>query len=89
MNPNLDEFPTLLTSTRLTCGVSGIPLPNITWLKDGEVLEGERSSVLFIPEVDIENRGLYQCVAVNFNPNDVTETVKKTSEEAVINIKGQ
>ena len=82
-------FPVLLQSANLTCGAQGIPDPNITWFKDGVLLEGERNRTLTIREVDITDRGLYRCVAVNFNPNNVVEIVTKNSSEAVVNIKGE
>ena len=87
--PDLDSFPELSRRVTLTCGVFGIPEPNITWFKDGVVLEGERSNNLVIVEVELVDRGRYKCNAENFDPNkDRSATFSDESSEAVVNIKG-
>ncbi|XP_069798458.1 hemicentin-1 [Narcine bancroftii] len=58
---------------RLACEASGIPMPSLTWLKDGspissftdgvQVLSGSR--VLAISSAQISDTGRYSCVAVN------------------------
>ncbi|XP_032884067.1 hemicentin-1 isoform X2 [Amblyraja radiata] len=58
---------------RLECEASGIPMPNLTWLKDGspissfsdavQILSGGR--VLAITSAQISDTGKYVCVAVN------------------------
>lgn len=83
-----DGFPEIFSTIILTCGATGIPEPNITWFKDGVQLLGERSRTLVIREVDITDRGLYMCVAKNFNPNN-QEDFTVMSDEAVVNIKGK
>ena len=89
VNPKVkDGFPEIFSNTSLTCEAKGIPEPNITWFKDGELLMGERSRTLVIREVDIADRGLYMCVAKNFNPNNQA-SFTAMSDEAVVNIKGK
>jgi hypothetical protein len=75
----------------LRCGAFGIPEPNITWYKDGVELPGERSRTLVIKEVQLSDRGRYQCIATNFNPNMPTSMdnlFQDDSQTVVVNIKG-
>ncbi|XP_061539337.1 LOW QUALITY PROTEIN: hemicentin-1 [Phycodurus eques] len=58
---------------RLECEATGVPLPGLTWLKDGspvtsvshgiQVLSGGR--VLSLSSVQVSDTGRYTCVAVN------------------------
>ncbi|CAG5863670.1 unnamed protein product [Menidia menidia] len=60
-------------ATRLECEASGVPMPSLTWLKDGspvasvshgiQVLSGGR--VLSLNSAQISDTGRYTCVAVN------------------------
>ena len=89
MEPEVEEFPQLFTAINITCGVFGTPQPNISWYKDGVLLPLQESQTLLIREVTLEDRGIYRCVAENFDPN--TGQVKKfrdISSDTVLNIKG-
>ncbi|XP_029988074.1 hemicentin-1 [Sphaeramia orbicularis] len=60
-------------AARLECEASGVPLPSLTWLKDGspvasvshgiQVLSGGR--VLSLNSAQVSDTGRYTCVAVN------------------------
>lgn len=54
-------------SATLRCLLSGVPLPSITWYKDGQRLEPEVElrETLRIPSVRPEDAGMYQCIASN------------------------
>ena len=54
------------TSVVLTCSGSGVPVPEITWTKDGKVLgTGKGQADLPLQEVQWQAGGLYQCHANN------------------------
>lgn len=48
----------------LTCAVSGIPQPGITWYRDS-VLLSVTSSVFVIDHVSVADGGVYTCIASN------------------------
>ncbi|XP_017276034.1 hemicentin-1 isoform X1 [Kryptolebias marmoratus] len=60
-------------ATKLPCEASGVPLPSLTWLKDGspvasvshgiQVLSGGR--ILSLNSAQVSDTGRYTCVAVN------------------------
>ena len=79
--PMLEDFPSLFSRINLTCGVTGSPQPNISWYKNGKLLEGERLPFLLINEVDLSDRGSYHCNASN-------SISTADSREIVVNIKG-
>jgi hypothetical protein len=49
----------------LVCSASGLPVPEIFWLKDGQRLRGQFATDprLKINSVQREDQGMYQCVA--------------------------
>ena len=52
------------------CLVEGFPLPEVTWLKDGEALANLRryevlGEILVIRDVRVTDMGEYLCVASN------------------------
>ena len=51
---------------RLECLVTGIPLPSVHWIRDGEemVLDGKRER-LEIESASLLDEGRYDCIAVN------------------------
>ncbi|XP_078407396.1 LOW QUALITY PROTEIN: hemicentin-1-like [Cetorhinus maximus] len=51
-------------SVILECTVSGIPMPLITWLKDGHPLTGTNGRFK-VEGVTLEDGGIYSCVATN------------------------
>jgi len=70
----------LYQSVNLTCVASGNPQPSIAWYKDGRIITGESSPLLVIQEVELSDRGVYNCTATN--------TLGTASSSAVINING-
>jgi hypothetical protein len=48
---------------QLNCKASGHPAPDISWVKDDEVVSG--NSELLLPNVIAEDEGVYTCVAEN------------------------
>ena len=60
----------MLHTLRFYCRVQGVPLPTITWLKNGEVLENNghvelKGDELVIVQGMASDSGLYQCFAEN------------------------
>uniref|UniRef100_A0A3Q3K3Y4 Hemicentin 1 n=1 Tax=Monopterus albus TaxID=43700 RepID=A0A3Q3K3Y4_MONAL len=58
--------------TELECKATGVPLPAITWYKDGQPLTSaagvtmlKRGQVLEIERAQLSDAGIYRCVAVN------------------------
>ncbi|XP_074167437.1 advanced glycosylation end product-specific receptor isoform X2 [Sminthopsis crassicaudata] len=49
----------------LTCEVPAQHSPQIHWLKDGSPLPIAPSSVLFLPEITVQDQGIYSCVATD------------------------
>ena len=68
-------------SVNLTCVVSGSPQPTIQWYKDNAALQGEVYPSYYIQSVELDDRGVYHCEAMNSEGSVV-------SNEAVINILG-
>ena len=76
------------SAVNLTCKATGSPTPTIYWYKDGDPLSNNNddSSVLKIPELGLDKRGYYHCVAkVVHNGNNVTIN----SQSVLVNIKGK
>ena len=63
----------LASSINLTCMATGTPAPNYSWFKDGELIEGEATSSLYIPEAQPENRGVYTCKVRNTAGEAISE----------------
>ena len=82
----------LYTAINLTCLAVGTPEPSIFWYKDGKPLSEEKLPFLYIPEVQLQDRGFYHCEATNTirkpDDPDVTEETNSVSDEVVVNIKG-
>jgi hypothetical protein len=60
-----DIYQSLSSNVTLRCIVSGYPQPDVTWYKDGVILEGVKSQLYHIEHLTLESRGLYQCKATN------------------------
>jgi hypothetical protein len=58
-------FTEILEMITFTCVVEGNPQPTIEWLRDGDIIGNEARQKLEIPQVELEDRGMYQCVARN------------------------
>ncbi|KAJ8340451.1 hypothetical protein SKAU_G00350840 [Synaphobranchus kaupii] len=73
--PSLVEWPESLTrpragTARFVCQAEGVPLPHITWLKNGEEVHSNGrikmySSKLVINQIIPEDDAIYQCLAEN------------------------
>lgn len=74
-------FVGIYSSVNLTCVVSGSPQPTIQWFKDNFPLQGEIYPSYFIQSVELSDRGVYHCEAMN-------SVGSVTSNTAVINIIG-
>ena len=71
------------TTIIIRCPVSGVPVPSITWKKDGvQVVEGERINIaddntLVIEESVLEDSAKYTCSVQNsFGADDISSTVR-------------
>nr|XP_032653549.1 hemicentin-2 isoform X2 [Chelonoidis abingdonii] len=51
-------------SMAVQCLATGIPVPSLSWWKDGIALQGT-GSLLQIEKVDVVDEGIYSCVATN------------------------
>ncbi len=69
----------------------GTPEPTITWYKDGILIPDQNLPFLYIPEMQLEDRGFYHCVAKNVirKEGGLEITVVDTSEKVVVNIHGE
>ena len=61
----------VLTHTRVnvTCEVSGVPKPTITWLKDDKRVESEENDYLVLNIKNVEDAGQVTCHAKNLAGN--------------------
>lgn len=68
---------TVLTQTRVnvTCEVSGVPEPTITWLKDDKRKESEENSYLVLNIRNVEDAGQVTCYAKNLAGNASLSTI--------------
>uniref|UniRef100_A0A4W5NPQ9 Ig-like domain-containing protein n=1 Tax=Hucho hucho TaxID=62062 RepID=A0A4W5NPQ9_9TELE len=59
------------TALELECTAEGVPPPTLSWLKDGRPLQGDSEIVqedghfLRITKVQVEDAGLYTCLATS------------------------
>lgn len=74
-------FVGIYSSVNLTCITSGSPQPSIQWYKDDAPLPGQVYPSYFIQSVELNDRGVYHCVATNSEGS-------VRSNGAVINILG-
>lgn len=78
----------LFEAAKLICKVGGVPKPNITWFKNREEIPMEVTEELRIDEVDLKDRGIFNCTAENeveVAPG-VRELRNASSSSAVLNI---
>lgn len=76
----------IYTPVNLTCIALGNPTPKIKWFKDGLPLNDEVFPYLYIPELQPESRGEYNCRATGLQQDgSVTEM---QSANVTINIRG-
>ncbi|XP_060132638.1 hemicentin-1 isoform X1 [Zootoca vivipara] len=71
-NESTDYIVILHSSLELDCPVTGTPPPTITWLKNGQPIEGGvgykillNGRKLLISRTEVSDTGHYQCVATN------------------------
>ncbi|XP_059684707.1 hemicentin-2 [Gavia stellata] len=58
------------TPLELTCVVTGVPMPTVTWEKDGRLLAGPwlvsgNESTLHVESTEVADAGLYTCLATS------------------------
>lgn len=83
-------------SVSLTCTVEGSPMPSITWLINGSMLDVSSqgnvveetigqitfSSQLTLTDIDLDDNGRYSCNATN----NLVEIRSDTSDELVLEV---
>nr|XP_061800487.1 protein turtle homolog A-like [Nerophis lumbriciformis] len=70
----------------LVCAAIGNPLPTITWMKDGNVIQmgNDQEEVLSLTAVSFQSAGQYTCHAYNSEGNATLETKVKIKGPPVI-----
>ncbi|XP_061656089.1 protein turtle homolog A-like isoform X2 [Phyllopteryx taeniolatus] len=70
----------------LVCAAIGNPLPTITWLKDGSVIQigNNRDEALSLTALSVQSAGQYTCHASNSEGNATLETKVKIKGPPVI-----
>uniref|UniRef100_A0A8D2KTM3 Hemicentin 1 n=1 Tax=Varanus komodoensis TaxID=61221 RepID=A0A8D2KTM3_VARKO len=71
-NDSSDYIVILHSPLELDCPATGVPLPTITWLKNGQPIEGGvgyklllNGHKLLLSRADVSDTGRYQCIATN------------------------
>ncbi|RVE65528.1 hypothetical protein OJAV_G00117800 [Oryzias javanicus] len=90
--PTFTEFPPPVlealvgTHLSLSCVAIGNPIPTITWLKDGTVIQSmnDQGGVLSLPAVSTQSAGMYTCHASNSEGNVTRVTNVKIKGPPVI-----
>ena len=73
-------------SVNLTCkGIEGVPGPQISWLKDGDSLANEKSTILILTNVTDRDEGSYTCKAQNAG-GSFTDSIYITVKSKLIKI---
>jgi len=60
----------------INCNITALPRPMVTWLKDNQSVEYDQRVVLLedgslqINDVQLDDAGVYQCMASNINGSD-------------------
>ena len=85
-SPPKPVYQTIYTPVNLTCLATGNPIPQIQWFKDGSQLSGRVLPYLYIPELEVQDRGYYHCTATAVYADGRNDTA--TSERVVVNIDG-
>ncbi|KAJ7378256.1 Neural cell adhesion molecule 1 [Desmophyllum pertusum] len=50
----------------LQCDAIGDPMPNVLWMKDGDILQDSNTTTaLYIPNIELKDAGRYVCTATN------------------------
>lgn len=50
----------------LQCDAIGDPMPNVLWMKDGDILQDSNTTTaLHIPNIELKDAGRYVCTATN------------------------
>lgn len=94
-----DSYPLRRKQLSLRCQATGFPIPEVTWYKDGEVVQTQRDKPgtsnritrnweLFFLSFSEEDEGLYYCNASNslgwiVSPPAVVKTAHLSTEKAV------
>ena len=85
-SPPKPVYQAIYTPVNLTCLATGSPVPHIRWFKNGSELNGSVLPYLYIPELEVQDRGYYHCTATVMYADGTNDTV--TSERVVVNIDG-
>lgn len=87
--PNITDIVTLRTiqtqlisPVNVTCEATGSPPLTYRWYRDGQRIQGEIRSYLYIAEFSPEDRGNYSCEVINSGGID-------ESNGALLTIKGK
>ena len=86
ISPPKPVYQRIYTPVNLTCQAIGHPIPQIRWFKDNSQLSGMVLPYLYIPELEVRDRGYYHCEAVAVYEDGSNDTVK--SDRVVVNIQG-
>ena len=82
VTPPSDTVGRIGDAINLTCAVTGVPTPSISWFRSERIVEGAVFQFLYIPSVRLEDRGVYYCRAENSEGTAV-------SSEAVLFLDGK
>ena len=85
-SPPKPVYQKIYTPVNLTCLASGFPTPHIQWFKDGSQLSERVLPYLYIPELEVQDRGYYHCSATAVYVDGSSDTVQ--SQQVVVNIQG-
>ena len=85
-SPPKPVYQAIYTPVNMTCLANGNPNPQIQWFKDGSQLSGRVLPYLYIPELEVQDRGYYHCTATAVYADGTNDTL--TSERVVVNIDG-
>ncbi|XP_040215726.1 hemicentin-1 isoform X1 [Rana temporaria] len=95
--PTIKDGPNLVTSfvnnpANLECKAAGVPLPRISWRKNGAILHenNERytvmeSGTLYFPSANVTDSGLYTCLAANAAGSNQKQTKLLVYDPPLIN----
>lgn len=85
--PPQSIYKKIYTQANLSCLAVGYPTPEIQWFKDQNLLKDKRLPYLFIPELEVEDRGNYYCKVVSvYDTQGSNNSIQ--SKDVIVNIQG-